>query len=275
MLSSCVKARYAADNAKPADGFQWFYSMNDVPKGVFFVVHGLNNNARVMDPLIEELVHESFHVLRITLTGHAANTGFTTDGTMSDWLKDVQRAVNKVKQEYPDLPIYHMGFSLGALTTLAFVQENEGLNIAKMILIAPALFPRKSSRLLRPFQLLRLLRANLPIPSLVPRKYRAHRYTSVGAYTALLELSAKVRQEHVKNLAKIPTLLVINRKDSVVDYARTYNWLQTEELATWQILVVDPRPEEAGSYGHLLLNRRALGGEQWQLMITTIAKFLR
>ena len=77
------------------------------------MVHGLNMRPSAMDPFCELLAESGLHSYRITLTGHNEPNKEVFDETV--WVDDVARAYKEVRAEFPELPTYVVGYSLGGL----------------------------------------------------------------------------------------------------------------------------------------------------------------
>jgi len=94
------------------------------PRGVVLTVHGITESAASLGPLSTSLANDGFLVYGIDLRGHGwwhydndrKVKGYNCDYKQS--VKDVNRVLPLLKVEYPDLPIFMIGESVGAAVVL-------------------------------------------------------------------------------------------------------------------------------------------------------------
>lgn len=118
---------------KALDGLS-LYGVMDIPqkpKGVVVIVHGLAEHLHRYDFLADYLKSNGFIVLRYDQRGHGqseAKNGlpvFLED--YNELADDVHCAVEYMKQDYPALPIFVIGHSMGGFSVVAFGTKYPGL----------------------------------------------------------------------------------------------------------------------------------------------------
>ena len=225
---------------EPLEDDIWSKSESPTETGVAVVLRGLNNNLTVMQELVDTLNTNGIHVLRATLAGHAPEDNFRTRASKEAWLQDVGAALKSAHAEYPELPLYIVGYSLGALTTIAYLDRDPHHKIAGALYIAPAiaLAPLgKPAYLARALQYLRL-----SVPSFTPKKYRAHRWTPMTAYAALTDLITDITKlKNPQYLNNIPTTIALAKNDRLVSYQSSRQWLKANHLKNWETLLLTPK----------------------------------
>lgn len=91
------------------------------PQVNVIVVHGLAEYAKRFDPLASYLVKHDCNVFRYDQLGHGETEG--ERGYMkspADLYDNLKIIVEKVKNEYPDLPLFVVGHSMGGETVLLY-----------------------------------------------------------------------------------------------------------------------------------------------------------
>ena len=92
-----------------ADGF----GGRSVEKRVFLIVHGFAGSLRETGPLEEFLRIKGFDTYAPLLSGHGKGKKELGGASHRDWLKDVERAYDKLSAEYETITL--IGFSMGGL----------------------------------------------------------------------------------------------------------------------------------------------------------------
>jgi esterase/lipase len=153
------------------------------------------------------------------------------------------------------VPLYGIGFSLGGLMLQnPMIQEK----IEKQVLLAPALFPNWYVNLMRATA---YLPNCLAFPSRNQENLKANTKTVSGLYQTLFELIDKYQPTN-----KLETLLVLDQKDSLINFAKTINFYPEKK----NLVVVDSKLSDH----HLIIDESALGKEQWESLIDQIVTFL-
>ena len=251
------------------------WSLSDVvkPKGVFLVLHGLNQDPRSLDQLSHELTLLGFHAFRPVLTGHLEKTAESFPPEY--WLSDVKNGLQTIQKRYPDLPISILGYSLGgALATLAASETDPSHRPHSMVLIAPALSLRWPLDLITYLDL--TPRSTLGSPSWAPEAYRRFATTPLFWYANTLDLYEQVETSpSIAELRSVPTLVILNPKDELVSPGGVRDWLAARQLQpAWGVHEINPKPSERTIPEHLMVDEHSLGATEWRTLLSDIRSFL-
>ncbi|AEF85005.1 hypothetical protein TREPR_3702 [Treponema primitia ZAS-2] len=251
-------------------------------KGVIIVAHGLNVKPSKMGApetegtLVKFLLDSGYNVYRVTLTGHSGLIETMQNVTESDWLSDayIQYCEAKLFAERAGVPLYLLGFSLGALVFEHLMNENTvtPVQFEKAILFSPAIAVKTKAKtvlLLQPFT-----NDSSIINSVSPEEYRAQRGTSMRAYKNIFNMEeALCSASFSKN--NIDTILFIDKNDELVSIRTLRNRINQYKLTNWNILeisnsgaVIKPK------YHHLLIDNRCVSASTWQYITGSITDFL-
>ena len=241
-----------------------FETEAEFPSGVVLVAHGLNNKPEVMDSLIGVLLAEGFHCLRIGL--HRDVGKHTAPAAIvNGWMDTLTHAHRKIVDEYGAYPIYSLGYSLGAVVTMRFLEVCPRATFRKMVLIAPPVALTRVASLVR--FLTPLARFGIVLPSAAPREVRARWGTPLSEYAAMLELADALRTLHRKDkLRGIPTEIVLDPDDELVSYAGVLAWLERQQLEEWTAHRLQDRAPTGRTYAHLMVLEASLGSLAWANM---------
>lgn len=243
------------------------------PKGVFIVIHGLNQEPSTMDPVAAYLTTLNFHVYRITLRGHREVSAQPFEAV--SWETDVVQAYRAMRARYPALPIHLLGYSLGGMLATRVTDNYPEVQPQSMVLIAPAL----SLRLLvqTSFALNLLPPLTSAVPNIAPRYYRRFARTPLFWYQNTLSLYSLTRtiSPHSK-LRVTPTLVFANPVDELVSYSGLTSWIQDNGLASsWHTIPLRPHPRDPFTPAHLMIDERSLGETHWEELQSSMANFVR
>lgn len=252
---------------------RWQGSTASPQRGVVLVAHGLNLRPSAMDYLCTTLNTRGFDTYRISLTGH--HTPHEGTFPASQWAQDFAEGYRAIHASNPKMPIYIVAFSAGALLATHFIDSNPNLNPSprRMVFLAPALslrFLPRSAYILKWFGPL-----NLRIPNRAPSDYRRFRLTPLFWYENLIDVYEETRTlAQSEKLRPIPTLLLMSREDEIISFSGLESWIEDNQLDTWKLKELQPRPIGSGLYEHLVIDERSLGIDQWREMVRTITAFL-
>ncbi len=251
---------------------RWFAASPGPARGVFVVVHGLNQRPTTMDPLSSYLASLGFHAYRITLEGHDQNRDIIFPPDV--WTKDVIRGAHEAQERYPSLPLYMLGYSMGGLLTVQAIELSPEVSPKKIILVAPALSLRTlilSARLLTLFPPL-----SLRTPNLAPSKYRRSAATPLFWYSNVAELyDAAQAPPEPDRLRAIPGLVLLNPEDELISASGTEEWVAEHGLSgAWRVELFEPTPLESDMREHIMIDEESLGAAEWQRMRALIRSFL-
>lgn len=273
-LCGCSYLFRSSENAPQVIAPTFLQAESSSPRGVFVVVHGLNLNPEVMEPLSHHLRSLGFHVYRVVLSGHRERFESEEAFTEAAWQADLDEAYAAVRSHYPELPVYVLGYSLGGLLSADFVLRQSDAPVQKMILIAPALSLRTVVEVAG--VLTWLPGMTVEVPNLAPREYRRFSTTPLFWYQNTLSLYGDEKwDEDLSKLASVETLVFLNPRDELVSWKGTEAWIASHELQSiWEVQVVRPRSKALKTFEHLMIDEQSLGEEVWGQMKGRIAEFL-
>lgn len=231
-------------------------------KGGVLVVHGLNNRAEVMDPLVEVLVADGYDCVRASLHEQPRSHRIPPAALVQRWTDVLVDGHEQLRERHPADRVYLLAYSLGALTALDVVRRGAIDGFGRAVLIAPPVALRWWARLLP--VITPLARWGAALPSAAPADCRARPATPLSEYAALLRMHAAVQTiEPEAPLGTMPTLVVIDRDDELVSPGGVRRWVERNGLDAWAVSVVEDRDPVSRSYAHLLVTEQALGPTAW------------
>lgn len=111
----------------------------DNPKALVLIVHGFAEHLHRYDHIVPLLVQNSLGVYRFDLRGHGQTK--TVKGTiesLDEFIQDTDYLVDTMHNEFPNLPIFILGHSMGGMVSAIYGIEHPD-KIAGEILSGPAL----------------------------------------------------------------------------------------------------------------------------------------
>lgn len=108
------------------------------PRAVVCLVHGLGDHSGRFGHLAQRFTDVGFAVHALDMRGHGRSSGTRGDLRINDAVDDVADLVVQAKAEYPGLPVFVYGHSLGGLITMTYVVTRQP-DIAGLVASAPAL----------------------------------------------------------------------------------------------------------------------------------------
>lgn len=246
--------------------------MQQPARGVFVVVHGLNQRPSAMDSLSTYLSSLGYNTLRVSLEGHdvAGDEAFPAE----HWVQNVASAAHEAKARYPRLPLYILGYSMGGLLTVRAVEEDPSLAPSKVILLAPALGLHPivlAARVLTLFPPL-----TIRTPNLAPAKYRRFETTPLFWYSNVAELYDQARDPaEASRLRGLPALVILNPADELISQDAVEEWIQENQLGeTWRVELFRPQARDPEMREHLIIDEPSLGEAEWRRMKESLRDFL-
>jgi esterase/lipase len=252
------------------------------PRGIVIVAHGLNVKPSKMGAplaegtLVKLLLDSGYHVYRVTLKGHGGPLEDMQDVTRSDWIYDAysQYCQAKTIAESERLPLYLLGFSLGALVYEVLMNEEMEIPVRfeKAILFSPAVAIKPGAKTvlwLQPFTNDRSI-----IKSVSPEEYRAQTGASMAAYKIVFDMEESLCFASFRN-CNSNTIIFIDKNDEMVSARILRERIHQYGLTNWRIYEVT----NAGAairprYHHLLIDNRCVSASTWQYISGTIVDFL-
>ena len=293
-LDSSEKLKYDRKMSKPgASGrqdevntlMQWFPAKRYArPKGLALVIHGLNLRPTKMSSIIGALTDAGVEVLNLSLRGHGENYAPRRDmggararavslkeAAYELWSKEAREAYRAMgaKSARLGVPIFFVGFSLGALLGVDLWASNAEIRFDRALLFAPALDLRV------PYRLVRILYPlpGLVIPSLGRKEYLANSGVPIVAYKALLGMIRHF-QAHVGPQADLPTLIFIDKGDEFIPFKKVKGIIAENRLRTWKICFVKKDRDADVNLKHMIIDEAALGRNRWRNMMEQGLKHL-
>jgi esterase/lipase len=244
-------------------------------EAVVLMLHGLNLKPAKMDGWAELLSAHGAQVRRFALYGHAGDPSHMAQVTAPIWREQFDKAFHDAHSYAQELqiPLYFVGFSLGALVALEWLSGQPELNkMAKMVLIAPAIATPWYSHVAA--GVLSVFSKNISLPSRSPKQYRANKGTTVAAYEALFELKNSLELNKFKN-TNIPALVLIDKHDELVPSARIKKIITEHRLSQWQLTLIDNNfAQENYGFRHLMVDQESVGPQLWAELCDQVLNYL-
>lgn len=121
--------------------------ISDLPaKGLVVLFHGLagSENSRYLIRISKRLIKLGYIAVRVNLRGCGPGQGFARRLHYAGGSKDLISVVDKMRQEFGELPLQMVGFSLGGhilLKYLGELAENTPAQLVQSIAVCPAVDP--------------------------------------------------------------------------------------------------------------------------------------
>ncbi|XP_054709123.1 monoglyceride lipase-like [Uloborus diversus] len=119
----------------------YYWKTSEKPRALLIISHGFTEHSMMYDSLATEMAKRGFFVFSHDHVGHGKSDGtraFMND--MHDLVEDTLMHIKFVRKDYPDLPLFMCGHSLGGAVSLKTVLHKE-IPLDGIVLIAPALKP--------------------------------------------------------------------------------------------------------------------------------------
>ena len=227
---------------------------------VVLVAPGLNNNISAVQPLIEALNAHGYDCLSVRLQ---FGRRLSSDAIAREWVAAIADAYAAARDRYPDGSIHSVAYSLGAVTTLMFLQKAPAASLERLFLISPPLALRRTAGLIS--YLTPLRHVGLALPSLAPRWVRERAFTTLADYHAMLTLSRELNEVPLAdNIRRARVGCIVSLRDEFVDAAGVGEWIRRQGL-DWTLRILDKQLTGSGPR-HLLLSERSMGREGWHVL---------
>ena len=128
-MEASMRVAYTLDSFGEVNikGYKWF---GDAPaKGIVLISHGMAETIDRYDAFANHLVEAGFVVYGHSHRGHGQTAGSVSNlGILGDngWMKmkeDLKRALLMAKKEYPELPAFILGHSMGSFLLRDFLMD--------------------------------------------------------------------------------------------------------------------------------------------------------
>jgi esterase/lipase len=228
-------------------------------KGVILIAHGLNLRPSKMNTLAHSFSAHGYHILRLSLSGHRGNLNEMKLVNRNIWLSEMKAhyCLALKKSKILGLPLYFLGYSLGAAVLLDLLKSRDlKNNFQKIITISPAIRVHWYTHLPK---LLAFFSKEIVIPSFNNKQYRMHKGTTTAAYEALHTIIDNFDYPHKRKL-KVPIMVVIDPKDELVSFSQIQSMIKKNKLSNWQITQVNNNESSLDKkYHHLIIDPPSLG----------------
>ncbi len=250
---------------------QTFNLYTSPAKGVVVVVHGINLKPTNMHPIAQMLQREGYSVLNVALSGHRPGTSLESV-TSNIWLKEIHAALLLAKTiaARENIPFYFFGYSLGAVSGLDVMLHDPSVRPDRLVLLAPAISLAKKTWFMRSLAIF----PSLPLPTLIPAKYRANHMSSYRLYKALFNIYDEFKKQDLRPL-NIPTLVITEPQDEVICSSCIPELAQKYGLTQWEYLSLTNLGAKEAGYHHIIIDTETLSFEQWTLFYTSVLNHLR
>jgi len=243
-------------------------------KAITLVAHGLNMKPAGMLAITQWLNNQGADVYLVKLSGHHEHSKHIKHITSTQWEEEMMDAYRIAKEASieRDLPLFFVGYSLGALLGQALLLSLKEDNIFdKQILIAPATAVRNRSYILKLFS---YIHKSIMLPSFTPSPYRVNNFLPFTAFEVLFRNERKLieTQFHSSN---IPTLIFIDPKDELISYKKLVGYSRRFALTNHEVVVLDSNLRVRQSlYHHLIVSEQTMGRQNWEMVTQRMAAFL-
>lgn len=133
--------KHSEETHKAADGAEVYRQQwlpDDEPRGVVCLVHGLGEHSGRYGHLAQRFTDQGFAVFALDLRGHGKTSGNRGDLRLPAAIADVDELLDQATTQFPGLPVFIYGHSLGGLITMTYTMQRHP-DIAGQIASAPAL----------------------------------------------------------------------------------------------------------------------------------------
>jgi alpha-beta hydrolase superfamily lysophospholipase len=255
----------------------WFKTSQLPPRSITIVAHGLNLKPEKMNSIVTVLNEGGSDVLRVSLKGHTGNEEEFKKVTRNEWIQNIFSAYKEARETADGLgiPLYFVGFSLGALINLDLMNSfpETAIEYDRMILFAPALVVKNTSYLVKTFY---IFGSNFVVPSAMNKSYRANeKGTPLAAYSALFDSISRLKKIGI-NQQNIPTLIMIDPKDELVSASGLREMIEENQLFKWRIFNIQKKNSQLKTnYHHLIIDEASVGLDEWTIIKNNIREHFR
>ena len=240
---------------------KWFHSETE-ERGVVLVVHGLGNSPNVMDPIVTVLCDAGFHCLRFSVAGHEEDRSLKHSSSRERWLDDFLAAFKEIKNLYPNLPVYNVGFSLGGALSIDAIEHLNEISFSGVCYFAPAVSVRKYTGVVK--YLFPLRHLGVSVPNLIPSEIAAGKSTSLHAHYSLFECIKAVETLSEDSLVqKTKGIVFFCKRDALVDHVALTHWVKKNNLNRLEMIEIKP-PLSSHPSGHIFLSEEYAGKREWE-----------
>lgn len=227
------------------------------------LLHGLNNPSEVLGPMAKHFETKGFNVHLFNLFGHKKDQPLQ-HLTLKECLHHIHYQMLNIPKDHE---IYFLGFSQGALIFQLYqMMKINQHKIKSQVLLAPALYIKRQSFM---NFLIGALSEKMSIPSRTPREFRQFDKLNVGYYKELMEQLLVFHKHGIKNLENVPTLILSDAKDELIDMGRLHAEMLKNNMDAWKIIYMNRDLKHIKHYGkhHIMFNPNYFTAEDWTSML--------
>ncbi|MCB0332918.1 MAG: alpha/beta fold hydrolase [Bdellovibrionales bacterium] len=249
--------------------YEWVLPSRD-PSKVSLLVHGLNQNPSSLRSLADQLANDGTAVMILSLTGHERSSKeWSSEISASRWISDVRCAYTAAKDRFKHLPVYAVGYSIGAVVLTSSALFDPSCHYEGFAFLAPPFALTLTGRAVGLLTWLRVF--ELSLPSAAPADYRLHSTTSLRAYHASLSLiDALSYHKDFSELSELPGVVVVSEDDELVSSAGVKRFLKDKSLARWPVETVTA----VGEYKHMIFDEHHVNAHDWNRMLQSIRRVM-
>lgn len=242
-------------------------------KAVTLVVHGLNLKPEAMLSLVGWLSSKGSDVYMVRLSGHRQEAENLLDVSSSRWHAEMLQGYERAKQTSVSekLPLYFLGYSLGALLAQTMMSAAGKTLFDRQVLIAPAVALRRRVYLLR---MLFFAGKKRRLPSFAPPSYRVNKSLPLWIYQVLFfEVKKVAATSFIRH--GLPTLILIDPKDELISFAQLVRHTAVKGMHDIRLVALNTTLAGRSSpYHHLVVDEATMGAENWEKATGEIHNFL-
>ena len=119
--------------------FEQYWQPDGKPKAVICLIHGLGEHSSRYQHLAEYYIKKGYIVAAYDLRGHGRSQGQRGHYPSLDAaMDDIKVFTEKLEKDYPDIPVFLYGHSLGGVLVLNYVLRNKN-HLTGVIATSPGL----------------------------------------------------------------------------------------------------------------------------------------
>lgn len=197
------------------------------PKANVVIVHGICEHLDRYDYLVSKLNKEGYNVYRYDARGHGRSEGKRGDlEDYQDYLSDLDKYIDIVKEEYPDKKVILLGHSMGGLVSTSYASLHSD-KIDYLILSGAANITPNQAKALKilPMCLIKNIKYKNNLgdgvcsDKEVVEKYNNDplvlKEATMGLMKNVFITGCKLVKDNIKNIS-VPTLVMHGKEDGIV-----------------------------------------------------------
>lgn len=101
------------------------------PKAIILIVHGINGKKERFLPFMDYMTGKGYACVAHDHRGHGESIikeedrGYSYNGRSAAMTKDMRAVTRWISKDFPDIPIYMLGHSMGSLAARAYIREDD------------------------------------------------------------------------------------------------------------------------------------------------------